>query len=265
MKLFYRKYGRGPVLIILHGLFGSSDNWTTIARKISGDFTVILPDLRNHGQSPHSDVHDYDSMRDDLYQLVTDLSIEKFFLAGHSMGGKTAMAFALKWPERLNGLLVADISPFTGDDNAAAGNSYHAGILRSILALDLSKISSRGEAESELERSGFPPEIRGFILKSLKRVEDNRFKWKLNAPALLNNLEKIMSPLEKDMILSHRVTGFPVIFTKGSKSGYLPEQDYPGILNIFPAAEFIEIPGAGHWLHADNPEEVTRSIRKLLL
>src|SRR5512133_2376601 len=112
MKLFCRKYGNGPPLIILHGLFGSSDNWVTIAKNLSDSFTVYLPDQRNHGQSPHSDVHDYDSMRDDLFELVNDLSLKKFFLAGHSMGGKTAISFALKWPEMLNGLLIADISPF---------------------------------------------------------------------------------------------------------------------------------------------------------
>ena len=111
MKLFFRKYGNGPPLVILHGLYGSSDNWVTIAKILSDSFTVYLPDQRNHGQSPHSDIHDYDSMRDDLLEFVRDQSINKFFLAGHSMGGKTAIAFALKWPEMLNGLLIADISP----------------------------------------------------------------------------------------------------------------------------------------------------------
>jgi pimeloyl-ACP methyl ester carboxylesterase len=103
MKLFYRKYGNGPALIILHGLFGSSDNWVTIAKKISDKFTVYLPDLRNHGNSPHSDEQDYNLMRDDLHELVTDLNLKKFFLAGHSMGGKVAISFAIRWPEMLSG------------------------------------------------------------------------------------------------------------------------------------------------------------------
>ncbi len=115
MKLFYRKYGNGPPLIILHGLFGSSDNWVTIAKSLSEVFTVYLPDQRNHGLSPHSDIHDYESMSQDLSELAKDLSLKKFFLAGHSMGGKTAIAFAMSWPEMLNGLLIADISPFTAD------------------------------------------------------------------------------------------------------------------------------------------------------
>ena len=111
MKLFYRKYGSGLPLIILHGLYGSSDNWVSIAKSISDRFTVYLPDMRNHGQSPHSPVHNYDSMTEDLFELVNDLKLKKFFLAGHSMGVKTAVDFALPCPEKLYGLLVADMSP----------------------------------------------------------------------------------------------------------------------------------------------------------
>lgn len=104
MKLFYRQYGEGPDLVILHGLYGSSDNWVTIAKKISSSFRVILPDLRNHGHSRHNESHDYDSMSSDLHELASDLGFRKFFLAGHSMGGKTAMTFAMKWPEMIDGL-----------------------------------------------------------------------------------------------------------------------------------------------------------------
>src|SRR5512140_483624 len=125
MKLFYRKYGNGPPLVILHGLYGSSDNWGTVAKKLSDSFTVILPDQRNHGQSPHSTVHDYDSMRDDLYELVKDLKVKKFFLAGHSMGGKTAISFAVRWPELLNGLIIIDVSPFTDEKNQAKVFNHH--------------------------------------------------------------------------------------------------------------------------------------------
>lgn len=264
MKLYHRKYGNGPVLVILHGLFGSGDNWTSIAKQLSETFTVILPDQRNHGQSEHSGIHDYESMRNDLHELIKDLNVERFFLAGHSMGGKTAMAFAVKWPEMLEGLLVADISPFREDDTVGTEQSYHARILNAILSLDLDAISTREEADAALEKAGFPLKIRGFILKNLRRVSGNRFEWKINAPVLLKNLENIMKPMDRQNVFSHRVSGFPVLFLRGSQSDYLPKSDYPDILNIFPAAEFVEIPEAGHWLHADNPREVIRSFRKLI-
>lgn len=264
MKLFYRKYGSGPVLIILHGLFGSSDNWVTIARKLSDQFTVILPDQRNHGSSPHSGEHNYELMRDDLHELVTGLSIEKFFLAGHSMGGKTAIAFALKWPEMLNGLLVADISPFKGDDPEGAEYKQHNRILQAMLSLDLKAISSRADAESQLEKTGLPEHVRGFILKNLQRTSEDSFAWKLNSTALLKDLKDIMKPVSREDAYKYTVTGFPVIFIKGEKSDYLPVSDYEDIRKIFPAAEFIEIKGAGHWVHADNPEEVIKSIRLLI-
>lgn len=263
MKLFYRKYGKGPLLFILHGLFGSSDNWVTIAKNLSDTFTVILPDQRNHGRSPHSDIHDYDLMRDDLYELASDLSADKFFLAGHSMGGKTAISFALKWPEMLNGLLVADISPFKGDDPSGSEYYHHLGILEAMMSLDLSSIKTRQDVDEALKKKGLPDNVRSFVLKNLERIHGNAFGWKLNAPALLNNLDKIMKPVSRDMAFSYQVTGFPVIFLKGEKSEYLPQEDYADIRKIFPAAEFVEIKNAGHWIHADNPEEVIKNIRKL--
>ncbi|MCX6260987.1 MAG: alpha/beta fold hydrolase [Bacteroidia bacterium] len=150
MKLFYRKYGYGPPLIILHGLYGSSDNWVSVAKSISDRFTVFLPDQRNHGQSPHSPVHDYDSMKEDLFDLVDDLRLQKFFLAGHSMGGKTAVSFALSWPEKLYGLLVADISPMGSESRNSIAYNQHSEILNSILSLDLVGIRSRDEVESRI-------------------------------------------------------------------------------------------------------------------
>lgn len=264
MKLFYRKYGSGPALFILHGLFGSSDNWATIAKKLSDTFTVYLPDARNHGQSPHSDIHDYESMRDDLHELVTGLSIERFFLAGHSMGGKTAISFALRWPEMLEGLLVADISPFKGDDDERAEYKHHLKILQAIRSIDLSRIKSRSEAEEELNKWDLPSNVTGFVLKNLQREKANEFRWKINAGSLLKNLGKIMKPVDRSNLYSYQVTGFPVIFLKGEKSEYLPAEDFADIRKIFPAAEFVVVKDAGHWLHSDNPGEVERNIRRLI-
>ncbi len=259
MKLFCRIYGSGAPLIILHGLYGSSDNWMSIAKKTGDNFKVYLPDLRNHGQSPHSDVMDYQTMSDDLYQLADQQNLSKFFLAGHSMGGKVAMTFALKWPERISGLLIADISPFAGKHEENAEYLQHKTILESMHNLELSSIHTRTEADHALKENIHSEKIRGFILKNLQRSTGNRFEWKLNVPALLNNLDKIMEGISSE----EQVTGFPVIFLKGSDSDYINKIDYPHIMRIFPAAEIIEIMEAGHWIHADQPEEVAKNLLRL--
>jgi pimeloyl-ACP methyl ester carboxylesterase len=264
MKLFFRKYGNGPPLIILHGLYGSSDNWVTIAKNLSDRFSVYLPDQRNHGQSPHSKIHDYESMSDDLYELVNELKLKKFFLAGHSMGGKTAIAFALKWPEMLFGLLIADISPFTDEANSHSIYSQHFTILNAILSVDLNHISTRAEAEIILKEKISSEKIRGLILKNLQRSDENKFNWKLNATALLSNLDKIMEGIKRENDFNRQISGFPVIFLKGGDSDYIPTGDYNDIYKVFLAAEIIQVMGAGHWIHVDKPDEVVKNIRRLL-
>jgi pimeloyl-ACP methyl ester carboxylesterase len=264
MKLFYRKYGSGPPLIILHGLFGSSDNWVSIAKSLNDRFTVFLPDLRNHGQSPHSSIHSYESLREDLYDFANELGLAKFFLAGHSMGGKAAAYFALNWPEKLYGLLVADISPLAQKDRKTGDYYQHLAILDFMLSVNISEITTRAEIESVLITRISSEKVRDLILKNLKREPDNSFSWKLNAPALFNNLDRMLEGIGSDDTASTEITGFPVFFLKGEFSDYLPEKDFTNIRKLFPAAEFIVIPGAGHWIHSDNPGMVKKCILKLL-
>jgi pimeloyl-ACP methyl ester carboxylesterase len=204
-------------------------------------------------------------MRDDLFELVNDLALKKFFLAGHSMGGKTAISFALKWPERLNGLLIADISPFTYESDKHSEYSQHESILNAMLSFDLKGISVRTEAESLLKEKIPSEKVRGLILKNLQRMPDNTFNWKLNVVSLLMNLDKIMVGIERQTDYTQQITGFPVIFLKGGDSDYIPSKDFKDILHVFPAADIIEVPGAGHWIQADKPEEVVGYIKKLLL
>jgi len=263
MKLFCRKYGSGPPLIILHGLYGSSDNWVSVAKNLSDHFTCYLPDQRNHGQSPHSNGHDYITMRDDLAELADNLHLDKFFLAGHSMGGKTAVFYALKWPEKLNGLLVADISPFTAGNTYQKSVNQHLTILKAILSLDLSRVSSRSEADSLLSVPIKSDKIRNLIMKNLQRNTDKSFRWNINAVSLLENLDRIMEGIDRPAKESQQVTGFPVIFLKGEDSDYLPESDFRDIQRIFPAAELIIVPRAGHWIHSDRPDAVKESLLNL--
>lgn len=264
MKLFFRKYGTGPPLVILHGLFGSSDNWVTLARSISDRFTVILPDQRNHGFSPHSDRHDYGSLSNDLFELASDLHLDSFFLAGHSMGGKAAISFAYKWPEKLNGLLVADISPIADADFNYEMSGQHLKLLDAILSFDISDIKSRQQADLILSAKIPDERVRGLILKNLRTNPDNSYSWKINATSLRKNIENIMAEVIPAYTDGLRLTGFPVYFLKGEKSDYLPEKDFREIQKIFPAAEFITVPGAGHWLNADNPEAVRSCLLRFL-
>jgi pimeloyl-ACP methyl ester carboxylesterase len=260
MKLFCRIYGSGPVLMILHGLYGSSDNWVTIARKVSEKFTVILPDLRNHGQSPHSAHHSYDLMAEDILELADWQKADRFILAGHSMGGKAAMKFALRWPERLNSLVVADITPFGSRSPETTYYTEHRKILETIISTDPRKFASRKELEESL-KTGIPSEkIRGFIMKNLGRNEKGSFEWKLNAPSLLENLGNITDGILGEGDDKVQVTGFPVTFLRGENSKYIDLNDSGRIRELFPAADIITIKDAGHWLHADRPDAVEETL-----
>lgn len=254
MKLFYRKYGNGPPLVILHGLYGSSDNWVTIARKISGFFTVYLPDQRNHGQSPHSSDHNYDLLSQDLFEFVEDHKIDKFILAGHSMGGKVAIHFALKWPERINSLIVIDISPFRLIENDNLFYNEHKAILEAVLSINPADIKSRTQAETRLAEKIDSGKVRGFLLKNLQRTDSGSYKWKLNAKSLVDNLDNIMDGVLKPGQDTIPITGFPVTFVKGEESDYLQLSDLKEIQRIFPAAEIIIVKNAGHWIHTERPD-----------
>jgi esterase len=264
MQLFFRKFGDGPPLIILHGLYGSSDNWVSIAKSLTSYFTVYLPDQRNHGQSFHSQQHDYQNMTDDIHKLVTELGIKKFFLAGHSMGGKTAMFFAIKWPEMIEGLLVADISPFSPDFEYNDFYEMHKNILDTILSVDPSLLTSRKEAEILLSQRIPSEKVRGFILKNLERTSSGSFKWKLNSPALINNLYAIIDGLPRPDDQTNQVSGFPIVFLKANESSYIPESDYKDIYKLFPAVEIRTIKNSGHWIHVDRPDAVREGLIRLL-
>lgn len=264
MKLFFRKYGEGPPLFILHGLYGSSDNWVSVAKKISSHFTVFLPDARNHGQSPHSNQHDYQSMAGDLLELAGSLGINRFFLAGHSMGGKCAMYFAVNNPEMIEGLMVADISPFTSENLSGKAFELHSKILTTIINTDIYNVQSRTEVETRLAGEIQSEKIRSLIMKNLQRNPDGSFSWKLNASGLLKNLNLILDGIPVPADSYQEITGFPVIFLKGENSEYISAPDFVKIQRLFPAAEMIIIKNAGHWLHADNPDAVSEALLNLL-
>ena len=265
MKLFYRKYGAGPPLIILHGMYGFSDNWVSIAKTLATSFTIYLPDQRNHGQSDHNKLHDYQCMSNDLHEMVNEIGLKKFFLAGHSMGGKTAISFALQWPEMVEGLLVADISPFKSELNSDEFHGLHKNILETIISIDPSLITSRDQVDFILSNNIPSEKIRGFIMKNLERTSSDSFKWKLNAEALLSNLDSIMDGLPRPEQQAIQITGFPVIFLKAEESSYIPESDFKDIQKLFPAVEIRTIENSGHWIHVDRPDAVIEGLLNLLI
>ena len=257
MKLFFRELGDGKPLIILHGLYGMSDNWMHYARALTDCCRVIVPDLRNHGNSPHSDDHSYSSMSQDLFELMNHLSISKATLLGHSMGGKAAMHFAALHPERVSALIVADIAPKNYLDlfQFGAHKQNHPSILAALSSIGIEKISSRKEADRLLAQKIPSLILRQFLLKNLRRKSNHEFEWKINVPVLLNCIDAILRDvnyewLEREMHQSD----FPATFIYGGKSDYLQIEDHYKISLIYPQSSFIEIPDAGHWLHADRPE-----------
>jgi esterase len=257
MKLFFRKAGEGPPLVILHGLYGASDNWLGIAGKLSGEYTVYCPDLRNHGRSPHSPEHDYQSMKTDLAEFAGEHIQGSFSLMGHSMGGKAAMWFAADFPEKVKNLIIVDIAPkdyLTLEDESQY--HLHRNILMALQELAGAKLRDRRSVEERLAEKIDDKGIIQFLLKNVVISRANHYvEWRLNVEALYDNLEEIVGGVNfhwfEDRI---PITAYPVTFIRGLGSPYIGETDIPEIKKIYPEAEIMDIPGAGHWLHAQEPE-----------
>nr|WP_319400056.1 alpha/beta fold hydrolase [uncultured Carboxylicivirga sp.] len=267
MKLFYREYGsQGPILIILHGLYGSSDNWVSIARMLQNDYHVYLIDQRNHGQSPHSLEMNYEVMANDLFEFFQDKGIEKAHLAGHSMGGKTVMRFALNHPDLIDKLIVLDIAPksYASYSNYGEITNNHALIIDSLLKINYENAQSRTDIDKQLAQYLPSKTLRQFLLKNMERTKDGNYHWKLNIPVLRDNLENIMNGFDDvDPETNHINT--PTIVIRGEKSGYVKDEDTLIIHKYFKQAEVVTLPNAGHWLHAEQPELLVKTLAYFLL
>jgi len=267
MELFFRTYGKaGPPLVIVHGLYGSSDNWVSIARELADRFEVFVVDQRNHGQSPHSEVHDYPSMREDLREFMDRQGIPKAVLIGHSMGGKTVMSFAEAWPERVQALVSVDIAPKSYRNLALASRTAanHSNMIEAMLKLDLSKVHSREDADRALATSIGSERVRSFLLKNLRRNGES-FTWRINLEAFEANMDKIFEGMDRETLAARGgITGFPALFISGGNSEYIRTLDHAFIRDIFPAAEIVTIPGTGHWVHAEQPALLVKTLRYFL-
>ncbi len=256
MKLYYRKEGEGEPLVILHGLYGSSDNWLAIAKKLSERYAVWSVDHRNHGRSPHHPEHSYAAMRDDLAEFFETHHLRPAVILGHSMGGKVAMWFAADYPEKVKKLIIADIAPkdyLTLEDESQY--HLHRNILLALQELDISGFTDRSQVEERLAEKIDDPRIIQFLLKNTTREPvTHRLKWRLNAVALYENLEEIVSGVNRRWIDDRiPITSYPVVFIRGLLSHYITDEDIPAIREIYPEARIVDIPGAGHWLHAEQP------------
>lgn len=254
MKLNFRKLAEtGQSLIILHGLFGMSDNWLTISKEFAKNNVVYLLDLRNHGQSPKSDEFSYQLMVNDLAEFIFDHKIEKPILMGHSMGGKVAMQFAVNNKEKFDKLIVVDIAP-------RFYLVHHTHLLQGMHAIDLKKLESRTEANEILMRFEESEVVRQFILKNLYRNNElGHFDWKINLPVLTHEIANIGEEITTNKAIVNKS-----LFINGSESSYITETDKIDILKIFPNTIFETIAGAGHWVQADKPVEFVETVNKFI-
>jgi len=262
MKLFYREYGEGNPIIIAHGLFGMSDNWIRIAKTLSVNFKVYVLDMRNHGQSPHNHIHTYKTMSNDLLEFINCLNIEKAIFIGHSMGGKAIMQFANDFPERINKMIVVDISSKAYHHNYDLINKAinHKELLKFLKDINLQKFKNRQKI-TEIVSSKFKNNfILQLIQKNITRNKDKKLSWKININALYLNLDKI----KEEVILNKNATNINTLFIFGSKSPYYKEKDIIFIKNKFKKLRIIVIRNANHLIHIEKEKEFIHTIFEFL-
>jgi pimeloyl-ACP methyl ester carboxylesterase len=244
MELNYRTYGEGPPLLILHGLFGTLDNWQTTAKQLGAHHTVFAVDLRNHGRSPRAESHTYAELADDVRLFMeTHWMFEGADVLGHSMGGKVAMQLALDHPALVERLVVVDIGP-----KAYMGG--HDRIFDALLSLDLDVLENRQQAEAHIRRFESEEGVVQFLMKNLTRdPESGAFTWKMNLPVLYSDYPHILAEVQGD----HPHYDGPTLFIRGGNSRYIQDKDLPAIAEKFPNYRLETVPGAGHWVHAEQP------------
>jgi len=253
MQLHFESVGNGPPLIVLHGLFGSLENWRSMTRRLGESFWVFAVDQRNHGRSSHSAEMSYSLMAEDLHEFMRQQHLESSHILGHSMGGKTAMQFALRFPESVERLVIADMAP-------KAYRPTQKEMIEALLALDLSKFGSRKEIDLAL--TGPIPDlaVRQFLLKDLKRNPAGFFGWQMNLRGISDNYDSLT-----EGITANQPFDKPTLFVRGEKSRYIKPDDFELIHRLFPRAIIHTIEGAGHWLHVEAPEAFLRTVKDFLL
>lgn len=244
--------GQGQVIVLIHGLFGSYENLGVIARALAEQWQVVNLDMRNHGRSGWHDNMSYALMAEDIKDTLDHLGLEQVVLLGHSMGGKVSMEFALRYPDRVSKLILADISP-------VQNRPRHLEILSALDAIELSALQSRQQADQQLALSIPESGVRQFLLKSLYK-EDNQFRWRFNLKTLIANYPRLLEAPESKGPYSG-----PTLFIKGGDSDYLLPEHQSVIQQLFPHSKAKVIMGTGHWLHAEKPVAFAKIVTDFLL
>lgn len=242
-------------LLVLHGLFGNQANWGMHSKVLAEQYAVIGVDLRNHGDSPHAPELDYQSMADDVRQLIETRELGPCAILGHSMGGKVAMQLALTYPELVTRLIVVDIAPVAYD---SMGPGHHR-IIDGMLSLDLASATTRAAAGEHLAKHIEDESTRKFIMTNLTRAEQGGLRWKLNVEVIKDQYDKL-----REKPLGDKPFDKPVLFVKGSESGYIGAEHEAEILALFPEASVKVVMEAGHWVHADKPQAFQKIVLDFL-
>ncbi len=244
MRLYHRELGAAsqPVVIMIHGLFGASTNWMGVAPKLAEHYRLILPDLRNHGRSPHDARMDYPAMAADLLELMDDLALESAALVGHSMGAKAAMWLALHEPGRVDRLMSVDMAPVAYDHDFGP-------LLDAMRSLDLTHLQSRRQADAHMARTFPDPALRQYLLQNLVK-EARGWRWRVNLQAIETGLDAILGFPDAE----GREYPGAAWFVYGTESSYVTPDRVPLIRRLFPLARLRPVSGAGHWLYNERPD-----------
>ncbi len=248
IKLSCKILGEGQPLVILHGLFGSGDNWLTHAKTLAEKYRVILVDQRNHGHSPHTEEMNYDLMASDLFELFAANSIRDALLIGHSMGGKSILRFAQEYPFLINKMIVVDMG-------IKRYPPHHDAIFQGLFAVDVENCPSRNEAGLRLAPFIAEESTKQFLLKNLFWKEPGTLSWRFNLPALNRNIDKIIDAIPLEKITTD------ILFLTGGMSNYVLDADIADIRHLVPNSDFVQIKEAGHWVHAENPDAFMTEVR----
>ncbi|MCF6365956.1 MAG: alpha/beta fold hydrolase [Bacteroidales bacterium] len=254
MKLFFREYGKGKPIIIAHGLFGMSDNWIPIAKKLAKEYHVYLLDMRNHGQSPNAKLNTYKAMSSDFNEFTEDVKIKNATFIGHSMGGKAVLQFVSDFPEKVNKMIILDISPREYFDFSERLIN-HEKILKKMQAFNLKSTKSRKEISDHF-KSFFNDEFTvQLIQKNITKNKKKQFEWKLNIETLMNSLNEINQEIK-----FQKKSNIKSLFVFGGNSLYYRAEDKKNIFENFPSAKIKIIKNTGHFLHIEKEKELTEII-----